>query len=70
MLVIQQCFSFCAVLHGAKGVSAPPSAPQLPCWQGRSSWEGTEQGQLIQTDQRSVQYPITSCGNYKTGGNW
>lgn len=61
MLITHQCFCCCRAAftqsHGLFDFSCSPASEVPP----RHSWEGTQPGQLIQTDQNDVPYRIVAC---------
>jgi len=51
-------------------LSVKPSTPQqrLVGWEWARGWEGTQLGQLMQTDQRDISYHMMSCSAIKAEG--
>jgi len=47
--------------HRAKDISAPHAALLAMCWEMR--WEGTQPGQLTQTDQKDIPFCHYDCEN-------
>lgn len=54
-------------LHRVKNFSTSHAVLPVRSWRCTMIWEGTEPGQLAQTDQRGVQYCIMWCLTLKAG---
>ena len=74
VLIIQSLFCYMVLLLLSSAYTEPRPFPLLapPCqrdgWECTRSWEGTQTGQVTQTDQRDIPYHMMSCSVYKELG--
>lgn len=66
LAVVRQYLQSVKVFPSSPLCSAPH--PPSGVWRCAVSWEGTQAGQLTQTDQRDISHHITSCSEIKLRG--